>query len=73
MKKFADLCLKIIKIILCAISIGAFIWGCVYLWRIYLGYLIHDIVQAPSSEYRALCIKKEGKPVFNGEYWECMK
>jgi hypothetical protein len=27
----------------------------------------------PASEYRALCIKNEGKPVFNGKYWECMK
>ena len=27
----------------------------------------------PASEYRALCIKNEGKPVFNGKYWECIK
>lgn len=33
----------------------------------------HLIGEDPASEYRALCIKKEGKPVFNGKYWECMK
>jgi hypothetical protein len=33
----------------------------------------HAIGKDPASEYRALCIKNEGKPVFNGKYWECMK
>lgn len=65
MKEFADLCLKIVKIILCAISIGAFVLFCVYLLSLGLGYLIPYSVEDPASEYRALCIKKEGKPVFN--------
>jgi hypothetical protein len=33
----------------------------------------HVIGEDPASEYRALCIKNEGKPVFNGRHWECMK
>ena len=33
----------------------------------------HAIGEDPASEYRALCIKNEGRPVFNGKYWECMK
>jgi hypothetical protein len=33
----------------------------------------HANGEDPASEYRALCIKSEGKPVFNGKYWECMK
>ena len=33
----------------------------------------HVIGKDPAAEYRALCIKNEGKPVFNGKYWECMK
>lgn len=73
MKKFADLCLKIIEIILSAIFIGGWVLFCVYLLSLGLGYLIPYSVENHAAEYRALCIKKEGKPVFNGKYWECMK
>lgn len=73
MKEFADLCLKIVKIILSAISIGAFVLFCVYLLSLGLAYLIPFSVENHADEYRALCIKNEGKPVFNGKYWECMK
>jgi len=33
----------------------------------------HAIGEDHASECRSLCIKNEGKPVFNGKYWECMK
>lgn len=46
--------------------ICAFAYGVFSLYK-------HAIGEDPASEYRALCIKNEGKPVFNGKYWECMK
>ena len=67
MKEFADLCLKIIKIILCAIFIVVFFLGGAYLIQKYATDENH------ATEYSALCVKNEGKPVFNGKYWECMK
>jgi len=73
MKEFADLCLKIIKIILCSISIGAWVLFCVYLLSLGLAYLIPSSVENHATEYSALCVKNEGNPVFNGKYWECMK
>ena len=73
MKEFADLCLKIVKIILSAISIGAFVLFFVYLLSLGLAYLIPFSVENHATEYSALCVKNEGKPVFNGKYWECMK
>ena len=57
-----------IKLVICAIFIVVFFLGGAY--------LIHNYAtggEDPASEYRALCIKKEGNPVFNGKYWECMK
>ncbi|MFN8994631.1 MAG: hypothetical protein ACK5X3_13350 [Pseudomonadota bacterium] len=45
---------------------------CVCVWAVFSLYK-HAINKDPVSEYRALCIKNEGKPVFNGKYWECMK
>jgi hypothetical protein len=45
---------------------------CVFAYSMFSLYK-HAINKDPASEYRALCIKNEGKPVFNGKYWECMK
>jgi hypothetical protein len=34
---------------------------------------VFTVKDPASEEYRALCVKNGGKPVFNGKYWECMK
>lgn len=33
----------------------------------------YAVGEDPAAEYRALCVKNEGKPVYNGRHWECVK
>ena len=56
----------VVIVVLFGFLLFAFAYGVFSLYK-------HLIGEDPASEYRELCIKKEGKPVFNGKYWECMK
>ena len=40
-----------------------------------LGYLAYKyaIGEYPEAEYRTFCVKDGGRPLYNGQYWECVK
>ncbi len=65
-----DVIFEIVHIVL--IVVAAVFLLCVFAQGV-LSLYKHATGEDPASEYRALCIKNEGKPVFNGKYWECMK